>query len=344
MGEVGRAFRLLPQPITKGYRCSLRVRGDVMRMSHEQRLFARVRFLERIGELYESGFEDFFHDLMCARYPSFLDVRTHGNLGDQGADGLTLHDQKLYACYAPQSEKSAAEIKAKFRSDLKKAKQKRARQFSSFVFVHNDRKGMHPEVASLLAAAKSEEPNLEFEQMGVRRLWQECIRLDVESAEAILDCEIPVRPVVYGIGMEDLAPLLKHLRDLRAKSDPLIEMGDVPPTKMDYNHLDQEARDDLQRGRRQSHLVEKFYTGSLRELEHDEVAEGFRIYYEELKGEWETPEDVLWQLEMYVLGNQLHHPKVHRAAWVVLAHFFDRCDIFEIPPPGWSAPPMGALV
>ena len=87
----------------------------------------------------------------------------------------------------------------------------------------------------------------------------------------------------------------------------------------------------------QAHLVEAFYDGSLREIEHDEVAEGFRIYYEQLKVEWEEPEEVLWQLEMYVLGNERQHPKVHRAAWVVLAHFFDRCDIFEVPPPGWTS-------
>ncbi|MFF4847297.1 ABC-three component system protein [Streptomyces sp. NPDC001194] len=310
-------------------------------MSHEQRLFARVRFLERMGELYETAFEDFFHNLMCARYPDFLDVRTHGKLGDQGSDGLSLHDRKLYACYAPQGSKSAGEIKAKFSSDLKKAKEKRRGEFSTFVFVHSDRRGMHPEISSLLAAAKTDDPELDFEQIGIRRLWQECMRLDLEAAEDILDCEIPVRPVVYGIGMEDLSPLLKHLRELRAKSDPLISMNDVPPTKMDYNRLDEEAREDLQKGRRQAHLVEAFYTGSFRELEHDEVAEGFRIYYEQLKGEWGEPEEVLWQLEMYVLGNQRHHPKVHRAAWVVLAHFFDRCDIFETPPPGWSAHALG---
>ncbi|MFD7500587.1 ABC-three component system protein [Streptomyces sp. NPDC059850] len=305
-------------------------------MSHEQRLFARVRFLERMGELAGAAFEDFFHDLMCARYRDFLDVRTHGNLGDQGADGLRLHGRKLYASFAPQAF-NAADVKAKFNSDLKKAKEKRSGQFDVFVFVHNDRKGMHPEITTLLADAKSANPALAFEQMGIRHLWQEFMRLDLESAEDVLDCEIPVRPVVYGIGMDDLAPLLKHLRELRTKSDPLMPLEGVPPTKMDYNRLDEEAREDLQKGRRQAHLVEAFYSGSLREVEHDEVAEGFRVYYEQLKVEWEQPEEVLWQLEMYVLGNERQHPKVHRAAWVVLAHFFDRCDIFEVPPPGWTS-------
>lgn len=51
-------------------------------------------------------------------------------------------------------------------------------------------------------------------------------------------------------------------------------------------------------------------------------------------------EDVLWQLQMYVLGNAQPRPKVLRAAHVVLAHFFERCDIFEAPPAGWQ-PALG---
>ncbi|WP_408059262.1 ABC-three component system protein [Streptomyces mirabilis] len=74
----------------------------------------------------------------------------------------------------------------------------------------------------------------------------------------------------------------------------------------------------------------------MRELEHDEVARGFRVYYEQIRRDWADPEDVLWQLQMYVLGNAQPRPKVLRAALVVLAHFFGRCDIFEAPPTGWQ--------
>ncbi|WP_425424351.1 ABC-three component system protein [Streptomyces lushanensis] len=82
--------------------------------------------------------------------------------------------------------------------------------------------------------------------------------------------------------------------------------------------------------------MEAFYAGGIRTLEHDEVARGFRIFYEQVRQEYQNPDDVLWQLEMYVLGNERQRPQVHRAAWVVLAHFFFRCDIFEAPPSDWS--------
>lgn len=308
-------------------------------MRYEQRAYARVKFLELMAELYENEFEDFFHRLMSARYPDFLDVRTAGNLGDMSADGLTLHSRRLYACYAPQTVKTA-KIREKFDGDLTGALAKRSGQFDTFVFVHNDRRGVHPEVASLLSQAAASVPGLRFEQMGSRHLWRECMRLDQMAAEDVLRCEIPIKEMTFGIGMDDLEPLLKQLQDLRTVPDPLMALPDVPVEKLDFNRFEGEAREDLLRGMRQSHLVDAFYAGAMRELEHDEVAQGFRVYYEQVREEWDDPEDVLWQLQMYVLGNAQPRPKVLRAAHVVLAHFFERCDIFEAPPAGWQ-PALG---
>lgn len=255
-------------------------------MRYEQRAYARVKFLELMAELYENEFEDFFHRLMCSRYPDFLDVRTAGSLGDMSADGLTLHSRRLYACYAPQTVKTA-KIREKFEGDLAGALTKRSGQFDTFVFVHNDRRGVHPEVASMLSQAATAKPGLRFEQMGSRHLWQECMRLDQMTAEDVLRCEIPIKEMTFGIGMDDLEPLLKQLQDLRTAPDPMMDLPEVPVEKLDFNRLEGEAREDLLRGMRQSHLVDAFYAGAMRELEHDEVAQGFRVYYEQVREEWD---------------------------------------------------------
>ncbi|MEY9849744.1 hypothetical protein ABH940_006856 [Streptacidiphilus sp. BW17] len=304
-------------------------------MRFEQRMYARVKFLELMADLYQTAFEDFFHRVMVTRHPNFLDVRTHGNLGDQGADGLTLSSRKLYACYAPQTV-NASEVKTKFTKDLGSAIRQRNGQFDTFVFVHNDRRGVHPEVATMLSAADAAHPDLAFEQMGTRSIWQECMGLELNQVEDVLGCEIPVKPTVYGVGMDDLKPLLQHLKELRTESDPLMELPQVHDEKLAFNQLQGESRDDLLRGMRHTHLVDAFYGGGIRATEHDEVARGFRIFYEQVRKQYDDPDDVLWQLEMYVLGNERQRPQVHRAAWVVLAHFFFRCDIFEAPPSGWS--------
>ncbi len=123
-------------------------------MNGAQRMYAYVKFMEKLAELHGEAFEGFFHDVMCARYPDFLDVRTHGNLGDQGSDGLSLHGGKLYACYAPATF-DVAKVRKKFHDDLDSARRQRPGQFSTFVFVHNDLRGIHPEVATMLAEART---------------------------------------------------------------------------------------------------------------------------------------------------------------------------------------------
>ncbi|WP_328508386.1 hypothetical protein OG981_53090 [Streptomyces mirabilis] len=211
-------------------------------MRYEQRAYARVKFLELMAELYENEFEDFFHRLMCLRYPDFLDVRTAGSLGDMSADGLSLHSRKLYACYAPQTVKPS-KIRKKFDGDLSGALVKRNGQFDTFVFVHNDRRGVHPEVTAMLSEAKVNKPSLNFEQMGSRRLWHECMQLNQVAAEDVLRCEIPIKEMTFGIGMDDLEPLLKQLQELRTPPDPLMALPDVRIEKLDFNRLDGETRE-----------------------------------------------------------------------------------------------------
>nr|WSZ96928.1 hypothetical protein OH820_15760 [Streptomyces sp. NBC_00857] len=305
-------------------------------MKFEQRMFARARLFEMLDDLHGTGFEDFFHTLMCMRYPDFLNVRTAGSLGDMGADGISLHDRKLYAVYAPQTF-SMAKVEKKFTSDLAKALAKRSGQFETFVFVHNDRRGIHPQITELLAQSRATHAPIKFEQMGSHGFWRECMQLDQLHAEEVLRCPIPISYAEYSVGLEDLRPLLKHLSDHRVTADPLMPLPVVHQEKLDFNKLTGDTREDLMRGMRRSHLVDVFYDGGLREAEHDEVARGFRLYYEQVCHRRSDPDEILWDLEEYVMGNQRQQHKVQRAAWVVLAHFFERCDIFEAPPTGWAS-------
>lgn len=304
-------------------------------MLFEQRAMARLLFLTKLTDIYENAFEDFFHNLMSARYPDYVDVRTHGNLGDQGADGLSLHNRKLYACYAPQVY-NASEIKSKFISDLKKAKQKRDGQFDTFTFVHNDIRGTHPEIATVLAEAAVEHSPLLMDHVGRRRLWQEMLCLRLDQIEDLLGSPIPVQGRTYGIGLEELAGLLTHLRTKRSTSDPLMALPEVSALKLDYNRLSGDSREDLINGMKHTYLVDQYYAGLISPYERDEVAAGFSAYYRQIRESLDDPEDVLWQLEMYVLGNEIQHRQVHKAAWVILAYFFERCDIFEQPSNDWQ--------
>ncbi|MGW3242357.1 ABC-three component system protein [Streptomyces sp. NPDC001070] len=304
-------------------------------MNGAQRMYAHIKFREKLADLHGEAFESFFHDVMCARYPDFLDVRTHGKLGDQGSDGLSLHAGRLYACYAPYTF-DATKVRKKFHDDLDSALLQRPGQFGTFVFVHNDLRGVHPEVATMLVGARSAHPTLSFEQMGRRRLWTELLPLPRETVEYILGCEIPIEELTYGVGMADLAPLLAHLRDHRRTADPLMSLAEVSEKKLDFNRIVGDERDNLITGMRFTHLVAQYYAGVYDPFEHDEVAASFAQEYRAALTRSNDPEEILLDLQHYIHGNRLHSVRELSAGWVVLAHFFEHCHIFENAPEDWS--------
>ncbi len=304
-------------------------------MLFEERMYVRLAFLKKMTESHGEEFQEFFQDLMCHRYPEFIDVRTAGKLGDLAADGLILHARQLYACYAPQTFDSSA-MKFKYNSDLNSALDKRRGCFDTFIFVCPDVRGTHPEIPTLLAQSKAAYPELSFESMGCRRLWNAVMRLDKEQCEDLFG-PIPVTPVVYGIGLADLAPLLDHLKSHRMQANPNVPIDKASLLKMDYNRLSSDCREQLIRGMRDSHLVKRYYDGLIDGTQHDEVAAGFSDYYNHIRGRGgDDPDEIMWELERYILGNEHPQFRVLLAAGAILTHFFEHCHIFEVPPAGWQ--------
>lgn len=307
-----------------------------MRMSYEERLYARLVFAEKFSNLYGNAFEDFFHALMQLHHPDFVPVRTAGQLGDRGADGLSLIGEKLYACYAPETY-DVTKVENKFNGDLEKARTKRDGEFEVFVFTHNEVRGIHPQVSSLIVEA-SKTNTFKLEQFGKPHFWRAISRLEKEDAEDLLSCSIPIQEKVYGIGLDDLIPLLEHLqRERSTAADPGMSLPVVPPEKMEYNSLTGETRERLIRGMEYTHLVEAYYGGTFDITSRDEAAEGFSQYYSHLKEEESDAEEIYYELLKYVLGNELPKPSKAWAAEVILSYFFQYCDIFERPPAGWTS-------
>jgi hypothetical protein len=305
-----------------------------MAMTFMERLATRFLLTTRFQELAEDEFETFFHDLMSVRYTDFLDIRASGNIGDIGSDGLSLHSGKLYACYGPQVfDKS--NLKQKFKGDLKKALTKREGQFGTFVFVHNDIRGLHPEISMLIADAVETHPAIKFDHFGFRRFRDEFMRLERDQVEDLLRMQLPVQEMTYGIGLEELAPLLDHLSEHRKRPDPIPPVEAPSELKLDYNRFSDDTREEVVRFLSLGAPVDAYYAARVDVTERDEVASSFRQEFERLKTEYDDPELIFWRLEQYILGNASVPPRQHNAARAVVTYFFQTCDVFDNPPAGW---------
>ncbi len=304
------------------------------RMGFEQRSYAQLVFYRKLSDLEENAFETFFHSIMRAASPDYTPIRAYGNLGDKGADGLAIDGDKLYACYGPRVP-NLRRLKEKFKSDLKSALAQRPGQFSTFVFVHNDRLGLHPDLATTLKDAKKEYPHLSFETLDPVGIWRKFRNLDLTDVEDILECEIPITNAIYGIGMDDLKPLLDHVAQHRRRDN---ETGPPPlpsQKKLAFSKLDEDNQEALRLGMKHTTLVRDYYDGRIFPLEEANVAQGFREEYLALRQELNDPDLIIEHLKWYVIGNRLTNERQLRAMWVVLAFFFEKCHIFENPPEGW---------
>lgn len=302
-------------------------------MEFIERAAATLLLRSKLAELSENAFEEFFHSLMSAAEPSYIPVRTAGPLGDVGADGLLLIGDKLYACYGPQVF-DASRVIDKFWSDLNKAKFKRSGQFTTFVFAHNDLRGVHPTVSSEIVSAKQQNTHLNFEVLGLRQYRAILLKLSREDIEDVLGCPLPTGDRTFNVGVEDLTPLLDHLVGIRA----VATLGPVPPVsdlKMEFNQIEADLRSELIRALQSTYRVSQYYDQRRAVMERDEVAKAMTQEYLRVKSEYSDPEEVVWQLENYILGNVSRPPRVRRAAMVILAHFFETCDIFDEPAQEW---------
>lgn len=303
-------------------------------MLTQQRLYAKVIFEAQFVALHTNAFQDFFQKLMQYRYPTFLPVVPFGSLGDQGSDGLSTLDDKLYACYGPESPNDR-ETTRKFRSDLASAITNRTGQFSIFVFVHNDRRGMHPRIATEIMDAAHVHQELTFHQMGKVAIWREFMNLSLDEAEDMLGQEIKVEELVYGLSLSDLAPLLTHLgrnRDRSNSSDPRA----VPLHKLEFNRLSPDIQDYVVHGMRFAKQVDDYYQGIHDVPAEDEVAAAFKEKYLELRGRRLAPDEIFQELLVYVIGNMAPTAEVWTSAYTILSYFFGKCHIFEEPPDGYA--------
>jgi hypothetical protein len=303
-------------------------------MEHHTRVAARFAVKVRLSDLYGSAFQDFFYDLMCKRYPDFIDVRTAGALGDIGSDGISLHTRKLYSCYGPETF-DARNATKKIRDDLEKAHVKRPNAFSTFVFVHNDRRGLHPLVSAELSRLSDLNRNITFENFGTRRFCDEVCRLEQQEIEDLLGQPLPIQDLVYRVELDELAPLLEHLRRSAQTSGPSETITTVSQHKLAYNQFDEDTQEMLRNAIvRGGPLIDRYYRRAYAVTERDEVAAAFRAEFERVRTSTPNahPDDILHQMEGYILGNLTPSFIDRRAAMAVLGYFFESCDIFDDAP------------
>jgi hypothetical protein len=221
---------------------------------------------------------------MEKRYPAdFIRVRPWGSIGDWKNDGYLQSKKILFQSYAP-NELSARECISKVDEDFKGALPYWKKYFDTWVFVHNSRDGLPPQVTEkLLALAKRHSP-LKVTHWGFEELRQEAMKL-MEADLASLLGPAPSRQGLIDLGLDDLQPVLDHISRLAPIAEP--DLRPVPADKLQRNMLSDSVGALLRAGMSRADLVRKYF--KLKPPLQDQIAESFRTRYRELRNQGAPP-------------------------------------------------------
>ena len=255
---------------------------------------------------------------MEKRYPAdFIRVKPWGNVGDKKNDGYLKSKRMLFQCYAP-NDSSAADSKAKINKDFTGALPHWEELFGTWVFVHNSRDGLGPDVLALLLKLGAKHSPLLVMHWGFEELRQEAMPL-AEPELASLFGSAPSRAGMIELGLEQVRPVLDHIARLPAATVP--DLRPVPADKLQSNLLSSAVEELLRAGMGREDVVRKYF--KLKPMLQDQIAESFRTRYADLRASSATPDDIFAALQRFVGGTIVPSPATQNAVLAVLAFFFD---------------------
>lgn len=292
-------------------------------MDNFERAFCELQFKTAYLEKKGNEFQDWFATIMEKRFPGdFIRVRPWGKAGDRKNDGYVRSKRWLFQVYAP-NDMSAREALAKIDEDYNGALPYWKQHFDEWIFMHNSKQGLGPDVTAKLVELDEAGPPAVV-SWGFEELRRVVFELGPAELASLFGAA-PGRRDMVNLGVDSLSPVLDQIAAMEPNPDP--DLRPPPADKIDRNMLSENAAILLRAGMSRVDLVRKYFR--LRPERKDEIAESFRRRYDEVRGDGFTPDEVFAHLQRHATGDGVSSPARQSAALAVLAFFFEECDIFE---------------
>lgn len=287
----------------------------------------KSQFLDRNG----NSFQDMFCDIMEKCHPGdFIPVKPWGSAGDHKNDGYLRSMRTLFQVYAPENLRGAR-VKTKIMTDFAGALPYWRDYFDTWIFVHNSKKGLPPDVVSILLQLGAEYPQIHIAQWGFEELRQKIFSLAEVDVVTIFG-PLPSAKDMVEVRYSDIEDVVTAIEESPFPHEQ--EIRPVPRNKLSYNQLAQDAEVLLTWGMRKAHLVGDFFN-SWNDPEYgDRIAAAFKRKYMSYRELQMPPDEIFHHLHEFAAGSERQLPRREAAALAVLAFLFEQCDIFERPPAG----------
>jgi len=293
------------------------------KMDEFERAFRELQFKTAYLEKKGNEFQDWFATIMEKRFPGdFIRVRPWGKAGDRKNDGYVRSQRRLFQVYAPNAM-SAKQAMAKIDEDYNGALPYWKRHFDTWIFMHNSKEGLSPDVIAKLLELNEAGPPAVV-SWGFEELRQIVFELGIEEMASIFG-PVPRRLDMVNLGLDSLLPVLDQIAAMEPNSNP--DLRPPPANKIDRNMLSEHVAILLRAGMSRVDLVRKYFR--LQPWRSDEIAESFRQRYDKVRSDGLSPDEIFADLQRHADGDSVTTPSRQCATLAVLAFFFEECDIFE---------------
>ena len=315
-----------------------------------QRLFARKLFRLRAVQAKGMEFQRLFEQIMAFHCSSFTPINPYGKYGDRKNDGYNRETGCFYQVHAPDDPSksetvlaAASKAKADFEGMLTAWSGKTPVNEYRFVF-NDDYRGCPAPVEEALLEVTNKH-GVAATAMLCQHLEDIVLKLDDDQIMLVVQAPIPTANPLPSIDFSILGEVINHiLSSQQPISQNSILEAPTFDSKIEFNGLTQHVADLLRVGSYQHDAVAKYFsrnsTYAKQEL-RNHIAAMHNDARTLLAGsDCDSGNDIVFFETLRLItpngpidsaAEPSHHKLLQDAALVVMAFFFESCDIFEAP-------------
>lgn len=274
-----------------------------------------------------NDFEDWFCEMSENVWGTdFERIKAGGKYGDKKSDGRLVSAEHVFQCYAPDSPATfAANAPGKIQDSFPEVTQFWP-GIKQWTFVHNNQ-GLTTKVSDTLEALREAFPKIII-RTGARTFLKSELHDKLQMTQLVTLYPSAAVLRFQLVKMEHIGPLLKNILENATAVPNPSEFGLIPnEDKLDCNKLSDFAKRDLRHALTQADLVRRFLNSANFPHKNALIQSEIRQKYVELKALGYVSDDLLTSMLKWVGDDG--SPKGRAAAYVIVAYYFDSCDIFE---------------
>lgn len=316
-------------------------------MNTQEKFIARLMFKNKVLAADGQQFENLFVSIMGYARQDFRAIKPQGKIGDRKNDGCEPTVGRYYQVYAPEdaTTKESNSVK-KLEADFAGLKKYWTGLYSAgiqeFFFVLNDRyKGAYPTTHKALSDLKKNHSLQKADVFACKDLERVTFdELGDDQVQVVVGF-IPDFSMVVKVDYQILTEVVAHiLENIPDKAVPGKLISPEFETKLTFNELSA-AAPYLKAGSYQSSSVELFFDRNV-DFARQAVRQSLNDMYIAAAQEGFIADPMIGltaqdQMYFYILSSAtplVGRDKLaatQRAVQVLLAYFFESCDIFEEP-------------